>query len=53
MKREELSLNDYDTIEDFRREVDKYVEIFYNMRPYQWLGMQTPSEVERNLADKK
>ena len=53
MKREELSHNYYDTIEELQRDVDEYVEFFNNMRPHQRLGMQTPSEVERNFAVKK
>ena len=49
MKREEFSLSYYDTIEDWRRDVDEYVDFFNNMRPYQRLGMRPPSEAERNL----
>ena len=52
MKREELSHNYYDTIEELQRDVDEYVEFFNNMRPHQRLGMQTPSEAERNFANK-
>ena len=47
MKREELSHNYYDTIEELQRDVDEYVEFFNNMRPHQRLGMQIPSEAER------
>ena len=53
MKREELSHNYYDTIEELQRDVDEYVEFFNNIRPHQRLGMQTPSEVERDFANKK
>ena len=53
MKREELPHNYYDTIEELQRDVDEYVEFFNNMRPHQRLGIQTPSEVERNFAVKK
>ena len=52
-KREELPHNYYDTIEELQREVDEYVEFYNNMRPHQRSGMQTPSEAERNFADKK
>ena len=53
MKREELSHNYYDTIEELQRDVDEYVEFFNNIRAHQRLGMQTPSEIERNFAVKK
>ena len=53
MKREELFHNYYDTIEELQRDVDEYVEFFNNIQPHQRLGMQTPSEAERNFANKK
>ncbi len=53
MKQEKLSHNYYDTIEELPQDVDEYVEFFNNMRPHQRLGMQTPSEAERNFAEEK
>ena len=52
MKRKELLRNYYDRIEEIQRDVDEYVEIFNNMRPHQRLGIQTPSEVEQDFAEK-
>ena len=54
LKREELSHNYYDTLEDLRRDVLDFVDFFNNMRPHQRLGMMTPCEAERKFeAEKK
>lgn len=38
--------------EQLEANVAEYIEYFYGMRPYQRFGMRTPSEAERNFADK-
>ena len=48
----ELLHNYYDTMEELQQDVDGYVAFFNNMRLHQRLGMQTPSEAERNFAQK-
>jgi len=53
LKREELSHNTYDTLEDLRRDVLDYVDFFNNMRPHQRLGMMTPCEAERKFKPPK
>ena len=53
LKREELSHNTYDTLEDLRRDVWDYVDFFNNMRPHQRLGMMTPCEAERKFKPPK
>lgn len=53
MKREELSHNYYDTMEDLRKDVFNYIDFFNNMRPHQRLGMQTPSAVEDQFVCQK
>ena len=53
LKREELSHNYYDTIEDLRRDVLDFVDYFNNMRPHQRLGMMTPCEAEQKFNDDK
>lgn len=53
MKREELSHNYYDELDELRQVVADYVDFFNNMRPHQKLGMLTPSEAERRFFDSK
>ena len=53
MKREELSHNYYDCLEDLRHDVSKYIDFFNNMRPHQRLGMQTPAGVEAQFMAEK
>jgi transposase InsO family protein len=53
MKREELSHNYYDYLEDLRHDVSNYIDFFNNMRPHQRLGMQTPAEVEAQFMAEK
>ena len=53
MKREELSHNYYDCLEDLRHDVSNYIDFFNNMRPHQRLGMQTPAGVEAQFMAEK
>ena len=53
MKREELSHNYYDCVEDLRHDVSNYIDFFNNMRPHQRLGMQTPAGVEAQFMAEK
>ena len=53
MKREELSHNYYDCLEDLRHGVSNYIDFFNNMRPHQRLGMQTPAGVEAQFMAEK
>ena len=53
LKREELSHNYYDTLEDLRRDVLDFVDFFNNMRPHQKLGMMTPCEAEQQFELEK
>lgn len=53
MKREELSHNYYDELDELRQVVADYVDFFNNMRPHQKLGMLTPSEAERRFFNSK
>ena len=53
LKREELSHNYYDTLEDLQRDVLDFVDFFNNMRPHQKLGMMTPCEAEQKFNDGK
>ena len=46
----ELLPNYYDTMEELQQDVDGYVAFFNNMRLHQRLGIDTPSEAERNFA---
>lgn len=53
MKREELSHNYYEKLDELRQVVADYVDFFNNMRPHQKLGMLTPCEAERRFFDSK
>ena len=53
MKREELSHNYYDSVDDLRRDVADYVVFFNNTRPHQKLGMLTPCEAEQQFELEK
>ena len=43
----------FPAIEDLYRDVDKHIGFFNNMRPHQKLERLTPSEAERNFANKR
>ena len=53
MKREELSHNYYDTVDDLKRDVADYVVFFNNMRSHRKLGMLTPCEAEQQFELEK
>ena len=53
MKREELSHNYYDSVDDLRRDVADYVVFFNNMRSHRKLGMLTPCEAEQQFELEK
>jgi len=54
MKREELSHNYYDRIEDLHRDVAEYISFFNDERPHQKLGLTTPTFIEEQFfASKK
>ena len=53
MKREELSHNYYDTVDDLKRDVADYVDFFNNMRSHRNLGMLTPCEAEQQFELEK
>ncbi len=46
MKKEELSHNYYNLVEELEHDVADYIDFFNNMRPHFKLGMLTPSEAE-------
>ena len=53
MKREELSHNCYDNLEDLRHDVSNYIDFFNNTHPPQRFGMQTPSVMETQFVAEK
>lgn len=46
MKREELSHNLYDSVEQLDRDVADFITFFNEMRPHRTLNYQTPQAIE-------
>ncbi len=49
MKREEISHNYYDTVEQLDDDISDYINYYNSMRPHQKMGLRTPEQVERDF----
>jgi putative transposase len=50
LKRREVWRHDYETLEDARAGVERYVTRYHH-RPHQFLGYRTPKEVRKTWED--
>lgn len=50
LKYEEVYLNPYETIQEARRSIEKWINFYNNERPHQSLNYRTPAEVHFGIA---
>ncbi len=50
IKYEMVFLRSFESVEDARRAIEKYIEFYNNIRPHQGLGYKTPNEIYKEPA---